>query len=120
MDEPLTDRRSDARFPPAEGDGTRATLRPGCSVTLVNLSAGGALLQAARPLRPGARVQLQLVTTRRTTVLPAHVLRCVVWALDRVDGATYRGAVQFEQRCDSIYETEASAAGARGLRRGRT
>ena len=120
MDESLTDRRADARFPPSAREPTRATLRPGCSVMLVNLSAGGALLQAARPFRPGARVHLQLVTTQNTTVLAANVLRCVVWSLDQVASATYRGAVKFEQRCESVLETEASTAAERGRRRERT
>lgn len=101
MDEPLTtDRRSEPRFPPPLLHAVRATLRPGCMVMIVNLSAGGALLEAVRPLRPGARVYLQLVTQVRTLVVAAHVLRCTVWVLDRVTGPTYRGALKFEQRCD--------------------
>ena len=59
VDQPLTDRRIDARFPPPARAATRATLRPGCPVVLVDFSAGGALVEASRPLRPGARVHLQ-------------------------------------------------------------
>jgi hypothetical protein len=32
-------------------------------------------------------------------------LRCVVWTLDSREGITYRGALQFEQRCESFCET---------------
>lgn len=106
MDQPVADRRADARFPPQRPDATRATLRPGCAVLLVDLSAGGALVQALRPLRPGARVLLQLVTEERTFSLAAHVLRCAVWSLDAHDGATYRGALKFEQRCEWFWEPE--------------
>lgn len=106
MDQPLIDRRADARFPPLRFAETRATLRPGCIVLLVDLSAGGALVEAVRPLRPGARVHLQLVTEQRTLALPAHVLRCAVWSLDARDGATYRGALKFENRCDLFWEAE--------------
>jgi hypothetical protein len=106
VDQPLIDRRMDARFPPPRSADTRATLRPGCTVLIVDLSAGGALVEALRPLRPGARVHLQLVTEQRTLALPAHVLRCAVWSLDARDGATYRGALKFENRCDLFREAE--------------
>lgn len=106
MDQPVGDRRADARFPPLRSEVTRATLRPGCAVLLVDLSAGGALVQALRPLRPGARVLLQLVTRERTFSLAAHVLRCAVWSLDTHDGATYRGALKFEDRCEWFWEPE--------------
>jgi hypothetical protein len=100
VDHPVTDRRVDARFPPPNLASTRATLRPGCIVCLVDLSAGGALVQAFRPLRPGARVHLQLVADARTVAVTAQVLRCAVWSLDPVDGVIYRGALQFEHRCE--------------------
>ena len=100
MDQSLVERRVDARFPPPPSHSIRATLRPGCIVTIINLSAGGVLLEADRPLRPGARVHLQLVTEVRTLVVPAHVLRCAVWTLKELAGPRYRGALRFEQRCE--------------------
>jgi hypothetical protein len=107
VDQPLIDRRSDARFPPPRVGATRATLRPGCIVILVDLSAGGVLVQALRPLRPGARVHLQLVADTRTLALSAQVLRCAVWSLDPVDGVIYRGALKFEHRCEWLWEADA-------------
>jgi hypothetical protein len=104
VDQPVTDRRIDTRFPWAKAGITRATLRPGCAVRVVNVSAGGALVQGGRPLRPGARVHVQLVTSFRVFALVARVLRCAVWMLDSHDGATYRGALQFEERCDLLWE----------------
>jgi hypothetical protein len=104
VDQPMTERRVDARFMPPLIGATHATLRPGCIVLLVDLSASGALVQAGRPLRPGARVHLQMVISERTLALGAHVLRCAVWALDPDDGVTYRGALKFEQRCESFWE----------------
>ena len=109
MDQPVTDRRIDTRFAWAQAGVTRATLRPGCAVRVVNLSAGGALVQAGRPLRPGARVHVQLVTRFRVFALVARVLRCAVWMLDSHDGATYRGALQFEERCELLWEPETPA-----------
>lgn len=100
MDSEVTDRRFDARFePPVEAD-ARATLRPGCAITLVDVSAGGALVEAPRPLRPGARVHLQVSIAWRRFGIAAQVLRCAVWSLDPLDGVTYRGALKFEQRVE--------------------
>jgi hypothetical protein len=104
VDQPVGDRRIDTRFAWAQAGITRATLRPGCSVRVVNVSAGGALVQGGRPLRPGARVHVQLVTSCRVFALVARVLRCTVWMLDSHDGATYRGALQFEERCELFWE----------------
>jgi hypothetical protein len=106
VDFSLTDRRTDARFEVPDARVTRATLRPGRAVRVVDLSAGGALVQADQPLRPGARVHLQLVTIASTFALVARVLRCAVWRLDAEQGATYRGALQFENRCDIVWEPE--------------
>jgi hypothetical protein len=100
LDPEVTDRRLDARFePPARAD-VRATIRPGCAITLVDVSAGGALVEAPRPLRPGATVHLQVATASRRLAIAAHVLRCAVWALDPLAGVTYRGAVKFEHRVE--------------------
>ena len=104
MDQPVVDRRVDARFGERLIAGTQAILRPGYLVTLIDLSAGGALIQGPRPLRPGARVHLQLVTSGRTIGLAAHVLRCAVASLDSREGVQYRGALKFDRRCDSLWE----------------
>jgi hypothetical protein len=100
LDPEVADRRADARFETPPRADARATLRPGCAVSLADVSAGGALVDAPRPLRPGARVHLQVSTASRRFSIDAHVLRCAVWALDPVAGITYRGALKFEQRVD--------------------
>ena len=95
------ERRTDARF---RGDvlaEARATVRPGCLVTLVDLSCGGALVEASRPLRPGARVHLQLHRGAQQFAIAAHVLRCAVSSVDG-DGILYRGALRFEHRCEVV------------------
>ena len=106
MGQPLKDRRRDPRYGWSPDEITRATLRPGCRVNVVDLSAGGALVQAGRPLRPGAHVHFQIVTKLRMLALNARVLRCEVWMLDSSYGVTYRGALQFEERCDLVWEAE--------------
>jgi hypothetical protein len=90
----------DSRFNPPDPTAARATLRPGCVVSLVDVSRGGALLEGPRPLRPGARVHLQVTTSARTFAIEAQVLRCAVWILDPIDGVRYRGALRFDQRVD--------------------
>ena len=107
MAQPLTDRRADTRFGQPVIAGTQAILRPGYAVSLVDLSSGGALIQGPRPLRPGARVHLQLMTGTRRLGLAAHVLRCSVASLDSRQGVQYRGALKFDHRCDALWEASA-------------
>jgi hypothetical protein len=57
-------------------------------------------VQGPRPLRPGATIQLQIVSDGRTHAVVAHVLRCMVWSLDPDAGVTYRGALRFEGNCE--------------------
>lgn len=102
----VKDRRGDPRYGWSPDDVSQATLRPGCVVHVVDLSAGGALVQANRPLRPGARLHFHLVLRQQSFGLVAHVLRCAVWTLDPREGITYRGALQFETRCELFRETE--------------
>jgi hypothetical protein len=101
----IKDRRGDPRYSWSAEDISHATLRPGCVVHVVDLSAGGALVQGTRPLRPGARLHFHLVLRQRSFGLLAHVLRCAVWTLDSREGVTYRGALQFEDRCDLFWES---------------
>jgi hypothetical protein len=70
----------------------------------VDLSSGGALVEAERPLRPGARVHVQVVMSPDAFSATARVLRCSVWMLHPSNGVTYRGALQFESRCEPLWE----------------
>ena len=103
MEQSIVDRRGDARFPPPDPHAVRATLRPGCVVALVDVSGGGALVEGPRPMRPGARVHLQVATAARTFSIEAQVTRCSVWIVDPVDGVRYRGALRFERRIDWVW-----------------
>jgi PilZ domain len=103
VDQQITDRRTDTRLALSR-DSVRVTLRPGCTVHIVDVSPGGALVQGERPLRPGSRVHMHVVSRARTFAVAARVLRCAVWALHPMDGVTYRGALQFENRCELFWE----------------
>jgi hypothetical protein len=90
------DRRRGARRPAGHfGFATPAVLRPGVSVAVVELSAGGALIESTAPVRPGATTELGLdgVDGQRRAV-PARIVRCWVTALDPL---RYRSAVTFER-----------------------
>jgi hypothetical protein len=100
VDHTHVDRRRDARLSQDSRAEVRATLRPGCPVQIVDLSAGGALVEAERPLRPGARVLLHIVSPHQTVGVSALILRCAVWAVGPETGARYRGALRFDQPCD--------------------
>jgi hypothetical protein len=106
MDQSLIDRRTDVRAEWPIGEPARATLRPGHGVQVLDVSAGGVLVQADRPLRPGARVHFQLATELRAFAILARVLRCAVWTLDPRQGVTYRGALEFDQPCDLHREVQ--------------
>lgn len=100
MDHEMKDRRVDARFDPPASAGRRATLRPGCTVMLVNVSAGGVLVRSPRPVRPGGRVHLQVQMPGDRLGLVALVVRCAVWSLCATDGVTYEAALKFDQRVE--------------------
>lgn len=72
----------------------KVRLRSAGEVSLVDLSAGGALIDTNVPLRPGALLSLEIVGVGFETVVTLHVLRCYVSAL-MSDSARYRGACEF-------------------------
>jgi hypothetical protein len=75
--------------------GWAARVRPGHRVHVVDLSAGGALLEIPRPLRPGAGVEVQFEGSDRLVRVSGTVVRCGVSALDPNRGPTYRAAISF-------------------------
>ena len=89
------DRRQFSRRRERELEWVRTVrLRSGGDVALVDLSAGGALIDARVPLRPGALLSLEIIGRGLEAVVPLHVVRSQVSAL-MPDGARYRGACVF-------------------------
>jgi len=74
-----------------------ARVRPGYRVHIVDVSTGGALLEAGRALRPGADVEIQFERAEARVRVSATVLRCGVTAIDPERGPTYRSAVAFSE-----------------------
>jgi hypothetical protein len=97
MAESLThERRATPRVATCPGDGLdRARLRPGRTALVVDLSAGGALLETDWRLLPGTRVELQLGDPKPIVTIAGRILRCHVALVDR-ERIRYRGALAFD------------------------
>ena len=106
MDAAVIDRRLERRLPAAALQIERATLRPGCPVDVLDLSASGLHVQSERPLRPGSRIHVRLEARNGTLAVAAQVIRCEVWDVTS-ESVTYRGGLQFEEACRSFYEGQA-------------
>ncbi len=75
-----------------------ARLRPGRDISVLDLSSGGALVEAGVRLLPGAPFVLQLVGADGwCPSIRGTVLRCHVSALDPSTGVRYRAALAFDR-----------------------
>jgi PilZ domain len=73
-----------------------ARVRPGRDVSVVNVSADGALIETDRRLLPGASIELQFTTRERRASMRGRVVRCSVSRLRAAD-IWYRGAICFDR-----------------------
>ena len=73
-----------------------ACVRPGHRVRLIDVSAGGALIETSHRLLPGAPVELQVETGTDRARIRGQVLRCAVVRL-RPTWVCYRGAIVFDR-----------------------
>jgi hypothetical protein len=101
MEAVTIDRSTDRRTSPRSGIDKHgivsARVRPGHRVAIIDVSAGGALIEGANRLLPGAAVDLQVETVRRRTTLRGRVLRCAVVRL-RSSSVGYRAAIAFDHQ----------------------
>jgi len=79
-------------------------MRRGYHLHVIDLSAGGALVEGRQPLRPGSYVDVHLESEARKQTLAARVVRCTVSAIDAETGITYRAALSFTNSCDWVRE----------------
>jgi hypothetical protein len=91
----VTERRRSRRLDPQEASWQSARLRTGHPLTLLDIGAGGALVESRARLLPGKPVDLQLTGPELSLNLRAVVVRCSVCALDSDHGVRYRGALAF-------------------------
>ena len=108
MDLAVEERRTSPRLPASAFEIERATLRPGCLVAVLDLSANGAQVQSERPLRPGSRIHVRIAARGGALAVAADVVRCSVWIL-QADVVIYRGALKFEEACTAFWEEWAAA-----------
>ena len=92
-----SDRRTSPRTGIEEHGIVSARVRPGHRVAVIDVSAGGALIEGANRLLPGAAVDLQIETVHRRTALRGRVLRSAVIRL-RSSSVCYRAAIAFDRQ----------------------
>jgi hypothetical protein len=72
-----------------------ARVQPGQRARLIDVSAGGALIETSHRLLPGASVELHVETNSRRTSVRGRVLRCAVVRV-RPTWVCYEGAIGFD------------------------
>lgn len=72
---------------------SRALLRPGQPVTLINICSRAALVESSARLRPGAHTEMQLAGAGVRASVKGRLDRCYVAALEPL---RYRGVLIFE------------------------
>ena len=85
-----------------------ARLRPGYDVSVIDVSAGGVLIESDRRLLPGGAVELNLRGTGRPPeIVRGLVLRSVVARL-RSNMVCYRGAIRFDRELSWLTPEESN------------
>ena len=96
MSQPATERRQTHRRKHLEEHGIVSTrVRPGHHATLVDVSAGGALIETNHRLLPGAAVELQVETGTARATVRGRVVRSTVIGV-QPSRVCYRGAIGFD------------------------
>jgi hypothetical protein len=99
--EGFRDRRRSARVDVGAAEGVvRLRLPPGREAVLLNLSRGGACLEASSALLPGTSVDVLVSLPGWSWRGRATVLRCRVSELVTGNGVRYEAAIQFELALD--------------------
>jgi hypothetical protein len=92
-----SDRRCNKRRATVQDHGiVRARVRPGHVVALIDVSAGGALVETDHRLLPGTCVELHVERENRSASMRGRVVRCAV-ARVRPAAVSYRGAIAFDR-----------------------
>lgn len=91
-----TDRRAFRRSGTEEHGIVSASVRPGHHAAVIDVSAGGALVDTGRRLLPGAVVDLLVEKAEHRATLRGRVVRCAVVQL-RSASVCYRAAIAFDR-----------------------
>jgi len=71
-------------------------LRTGATVDLIDISAGGALVETSARLEPGTNLTIRPFSTRTGVAHRAIVIHCRVWKLGNRSGIRFRAGLCFE------------------------
>lgn len=116
MSHRTADRRRLRRFNRLEEHGIRTTrVRPGHRADLVDVSAGGALIDTVCRLLPGTSVELHMETDARHAKVRGRVLRCAVVRICPTS-VCYRGAIHFDRHLPWFVDEAGSAETAADVR----
>jgi hypothetical protein len=97
MSDGPSDRRGMRRLEALEEHGiVSACVPPGHRARLIDVSAGGALIETSHRLLPGTSVELQVETSKDRASIRGQVLRCAVVRV-RPTWVCYRGAIAFDR-----------------------
>ena len=97
MTQAKTERRKTPRHRDPEEHGIVSTrVRPGHLAKVIDVSAGGALIETAHRLLPGSVVELHVERHTEQTRVRGRVLRCAVVRV-RPAAIFYRGAIGFDR-----------------------
>ena len=108
-----SNRRVDPRYPAAVIPAITGTrLSPGETVSLVNISASGVLVEGKTRFVPGTRVTVHFEGTIKPNQMKARVIRCQVSAIGSGGSLQYQSAIAFEGRMDLPVEESALPASA--------
>lgn len=108
----MSDRRAARRASGGRVREIAGRVRAGQDLCVLDLSPSGALVEGGRPLRPGARIDVQLSCGGDRVNVPARVVRCLVAAIDADEGVRYHAGLAFEQRLVWLGEDPTPAASA--------
>lgn len=87
-----------------------ARVRPGREASLLDVSAGGALVETTYRLLPGSSIELHVATSERRASVRGGVLRSAVVGV-RAAGMCYRSAIGFDELLSWFVDGEAGGYG---------
>jgi len=96
IDQHMDRRHADRRSGDAELSALTLALRTGTTVDVIDMSAGGALVESSARLEPGTNLAIRAFSTRTGVVNRATVIHCRVWSLDIRSGIRFRAGLRFE------------------------
>jgi hypothetical protein len=95
MNRNMDRRHADRRSAGAGLSSLTLALRTGTTLEVIDMSAGGALVETSARLEPGTNLAIRALSTRTGVVHRATVIHCRVWSLDRRSGIRFRAGLRF-------------------------